>query len=409
MSNASSRHTEQIVKQPVDVVDLLATEPSVKPFQDRVEELCLSKGLELKIKKANSGFSGKSLYLTENNEKELATEVLLLRHKFTESVWRTARFNQAALTIIQNIYLFRLRKIFFDPSGPLYEQERVEALYLFSSYNKEKSLPLRKTFQHLILARVWNRIVSQSSREELNTPEFIELQQIVEKLNTVRNIYMLLTTGLVKKIVGQLGKGYDDTLASEDAWQIGSIGVARAAYRYHHSCGIRFSTYAANWIRKEVQRQALESRLIKISAHTVEQYSLAKNNNDPDNLKKYLTIIEKSTCISENTIVNADRNTCAFAEWGSNQEEGVEVRELQENLLQIIDNNLTEKEAEIIKRKFGLASFTGSPQSVISISTTYGVTRSSIYQIENKALTKLRRALRALQVSKEDYLTSTVG
>ncbi|TKB05985.1 sigma-70 family RNA polymerase sigma factor [Desulforhopalus sp. IMCC35007] len=409
MYNASSIQAEQIIKQPVDVVDLLATEPSVKPFQDRVGELCLSGNLELKIKKANSGFIGKSLYLTENDEKELATEVLLLRHKFTESVWRTAKFNQAAITIIQNIYLFRLRKIFFDPTGPLYEQERVEALYLFSSYDKEKSLPLNKTFQHLILARVWNRIVSQSSREELHTPEFIELQQIVEKLNTVRNIYMLLTTGLVKKIVGQLGKRYDDTLASEDAWQIGSIGVARAAYRYHHSCGIRFSTYAANWIQKEVQRQALQCRLIRISAHTVEQYSLAKNNNDPDNLKKYLAIIEKSTCISENVNFNASKSTCSFSQCESSQEEGVEVRELQDILVQIINSALTEKEAEIIKRKFGLAAFAGSPQSVISISTTYGVTRSSIYQIENKALTKLRRALVALKISKEDYCTSTVG
>ena len=409
MYNASSNQAEQIIKQPVDVVDLLATDPSTKPFQDRVEELNLSGNLELKIKKANSGFIGKSLYLTENDEKELATEILLLRHKFTESVWRTAKFNQAAITIIQNIYLFRLRKIFFDPSGPLYEHERVEALYLFSSYNKEKSLPLSKTFQHLILARVWNRIVCQSSREELHTPEFIELQQIVEKLNTVRNIYMLLTTGLVKKIVGQFGKGYHDTLTSEDAWQIGSIGVARAAYRYHHSCGIRFSTYAANWIRKEVQRQALECRLIKISAHTVEQYSLAKNNNDPDNLKKYLAIIEKSTCISENAILNAGRDTCSFSQCGSNQEEEVEVRQLQDTLLQIIDNTLTVKEAEIIKRKFGLAPFTGSPQSVISISTIYGVTRSNIYQIENKALAKLRRALLAVEISKEDYCTSTVG
>jgi DNA-directed RNA polymerase sigma subunit (sigma70/sigma32) len=69
----------------------------------------------------------------------------------------------------------------------------------------------------------------------------------------------------------------------------------------------------------------------------------------------------------------------------------------------MIDAHLTEKEAEIIKRKFGLHPFTGSSQSVISISETYGVTRSSIYQIENKALMKLRRALKA---SNQDCLTS---
>ena len=79
-----------------------------------------------------------------------------------------------------------------------------------------------------------------------------------------------MTTGLVKKIISQLGDIYREGISNEDAYQIGSFGVAPAAYRYHHSCGVCVSTYAANWIRKEVQRQSLHGQLIKIFTNTIE-------------------------------------------------------------------------------------------------------------------------------------------
>ena len=71
-------------------------------------------------------------YLTEADEKELATEMLLARHKFTTLVFENRTFRQAAITVIQNIYLFRRRKIFFGTFDTPAEQERQEALLLFS-------------------------------------------------------------------------------------------------------------------------------------------------------------------------------------------------------------------------------------------------------------------------------------
>lgn len=105
----------------------------------------------------------------------------------------------------------------------------------------------------------------QSHNNLLQTHSFADLTNVVEKLNTLRNIYMLLTTNLVKKLTFRINKLYSNSIATEDACQIGSFGVARAAYRYHPSVGVRFSTYASHWIKKEIQRQALEGRLIRIS------------------------------------------------------------------------------------------------------------------------------------------------
>jgi len=377
----------------VEVIDLLVTQPSKHSFDERVQGLHLSVDLEKKVHKVCESLSDKCFNnhrLSTSEEEELATEVLLLRHKFTELVWQTKRFNQAALTIIQNIYLFRNRKIFFDPSGPLYERERHEALLLFSSHKERQSLPLSNTFQHLIIARVWNRIASQSSQEDYNSIELNELQLVVERLNTIRNIYVMLTTGLVKKIVSQLGDIYREGISNEDAYQIGSFGVARAAYRYHHSCGVRFSTYAANWIRKEVQRQSLHGRLIRISTNTIEQFSLAQKNNDTENVEQYSQIIKQCSCIQDVTSA-LDDHTPYSHYIASEQEAFIEEKELKRNVEKTIKAKLSGKECDVIKRRFGLPPYTNTPQSIVEISKVYGVTRSSIYQLESKALKTLKK------------------
>ena len=396
MSRSALLSVPTIDVKSVEVIDLLVTQPPEHSFEDRVRGLHLSVDLENKVHNVCASLSGKHYKnnrLTVSEEKELATEVLLLRHKFTEQVWQTKRFNQAALTIIQNIYLFRNRKIFFDPSGPLYEQERHAALLLFTSHTTRQSLPLSNTFQHLIISRVWNRIVSQSSREDNNSVEFNELQLIVEQLNTIRNIYVLLTTGLVKKIVSQLGDIYREGISNEDACQIGSFGVARAAYRYHHSCGVRFSTYAANWIKKEVQRQSLHGRLIKLSTNTIEQFSLAQKNNDTKSVEQFSQIIKKCTCIQDVTS-DLDARPLHSHRIASEQEVFIEAKELKQNVEQAVNDSLSQKESDIIKRRFGFPPYTNTPQSIVEISKVYGVTRSSIYQLESKVLKTLKKVLK---------------
>ena len=381
-------------KESVDIVDLLVCQPSKYSFLERVENLCLSRDLEEKVHKASSYVKSEApLQLLVEDEKELATEVLLLRHKFTELVWKTARFNQAALTILQNIYLFQNRKIFFDPCGPLYEQERKEALHLFSSHKEQQSLPLSKTFQHLIIARVWSRIRIKSQQQDYQTPAMKQLVKIIESLNTVRNIYVLLTTGLVKKITSQMGDLYKEGISQEDANQIGSFGISRAAYRYHHSSGVRFSTYASNWIKKEIQRQTLEGRLIKISANTIEQYSLAQKSNNTSNLDHYSTILTNSSCKHDDHLITEARQSLSQQDEISDQELLFESSENKTNIHHLIETHLSEREADVIKRRFGVAQYLHKPQSVIAIAKTYAVTRSSIYQLESKALEILRKAL----------------
>ena len=386
------------------VIDLLATTPSQVPFTVRVQELLLSPNLEQKVLQQEGRLPDNchsmpvgSTHLTMDDEKELATEMLLLRHRFTELVFKSRNFRQATLTIVQNIYLFRNRKIFFGTSSSASPAlERQEALHLFSSNPSRTSLPLAKTFQHLILARVWNRILSTSTEVDLQEEQFIELHAVVEKLNTIRNIYILLTTGLVKKLAARINNIYKESVTFEDAIQIGSFGIARAAYRYHQSSGVRFSTFAANWVFKEIQRQSLEGRLIRLSTNTVEQYSRAAKDQDTENICKFLSQIKNATTADEDILLKDSSTSFPTVNPAPCQlARDYETRELHATLLHAIDQLLSHKCGDILKRRFGFPPYQGKEQSTISISRVYGVTRGSIYQLEQAALKKLNRHLEA--------------
>ncbi len=373
-----------------NIVDMLVTRSPVCSFFEQVQALGLSADLEQKCLQADwvlhSGDLGcRALYLTRENEQELATEVLLKRHRFTCLVAENRFFRQAALTVIQNIYLCKERKIFFTAFAPSAEKERQAALHLFSQPTDKVSVPLEKTLQHLILARIWERVLYKADQKVLDSAAFRQLNDVVLCLNTLRNIYMLLTTRLVAKITAGIHATYRQSITREDAYQIGSFGVARAAYRYHPSFGVRFSTYASRWIFKEIQRQALDGRLIRVSATLIERIAKAKRENNRQKEEEAAAILTK-----------------AFVALGALEDSGksyapddpvrfLEQKEMAERVCAAVDAVLSAKSADIIKRRYGIGQYQGGAQSILAISEVYGVTRGSIYQREKKALHRLRQ------------------
>ena len=379
----------------LNIIDLLKTAPSKQSFSQRVQHLGLSSTLERKALVATDLSHNKNssirLHLSEHEEKELATEVLLLRHRFTELVFENREFRQAALTVIQNIYLFRQRKIFFGTGEGRGETERQKALLLFSRPPHKATITLAQTFQHLMVARAWNRIVSNATDELLRGRAFEKLHSVVEKLNTLRNIYMILSTGLVGKLTANISAIYRQSISSEDARQIGSFGIARAAYRYHPSCGMRFSTYASYWILREIQRQALEGRLIRISAHLVENFAREAKEAYPPELGKsgYKICQATAQLFPDQQGAGPDMQSSPSYD----PEECCEKQQLQKILLETITTELSPKCQDVLERRYGLGVYRGREHSVVEIARIYGVTRGSIYQLEASALQKLRKAM----------------
>jgi RNA polymerase primary sigma factor len=379
-----------------NIIDLLKTAPSKQSFSERLKQIGLSTTLEQKALLASELPENKTIdcrhRLHVDEEKELATEVLLLRHKFTQLVFENVAFRQAALTIIQNIYLFKQRKIFFGTSAQQSgETERQRALLIFSQSPQKISIPLADAFQHLMVARIWNRIISQASNDFLASTPFQQLHAVVEQLNTLRNVYMILSTGLVGKLTAKINAIYRESISWEDARQIGSFGIARAAYRYHPSNGMRFSTYASYWILREVQRQALEGRLIRISAHLVENYAREEKEIQADAQKKSAQQLRQATAQFSLDKQGGDLNLEPSPIDGP--EKNWERKELQNLLLKAITQQLSPKSQDILQRRYGIGIYEGREHSVVEIAEFYGVTRGSIYQLENAALQKLQKAL----------------
>jgi len=380
--------------------DLLPTDVSGVSFENRVKRLNLTVGLERKILGASNSnalcaTSAKRLthYLTADNEKELGSEALLLRHKFSTTLLEHPFFRQAALTVIQNIYLFKHRRIFFSHQHPATDYERQDALFLFSSPSSKNRLSLPHTLQHPIIAKIWQRILAKAPQSILKTDIFHDLLQIVEDLNTIRNCYVLLTRGLVYRLVRNINKIYKSSITFEDAVQIGSLGIARASYRYHQSCGVRFSTFSSRWVMKEIQRQALKGRLIKISAPAVERYSKKTSLQSENQLQTFDEISRKTTVFLDDE--NQSARCSAMENLAYDPLSTIENSEQREMIREAVDCALTPMDKDIIKRRFGLPPYAEGDQSVISIAKTYRVTRSSIYQREQKALAILRKHLKA--------------
>lgn len=373
-------------------IDLLLTSPSEHSFEERVKLLRLSSALEKKALLANrmtenSGFAMPRL--SEEDEKELSGEVLLQRHRFTELIFEDRTFRQAAISVVQNIYLFRDRRIFFSSGDVTGEAERQQALLLLTDFSYSAP-PLSKTFRHNIMARIWGRIVSCGDEALLNNDTFTQLQQIVTNLNTIRNIYMVLTTGLVSKLTSHVNRLYSQSVTIEDAHQIGAIGVARASYRYHYRTGRRFAAYASHWVKKEVQRQALDGRLIKISANLIEKISTAARSGDSDAEEKMNASLEQATSylLDHHAVAAISENT---SEEFGNPVDAVESENMHQLLEAAIEKVLSKKTGDVIRRRYGLSPYKGKEQSVIDIARTYGVSRGSIYQLETSGLKKLSR------------------
>ena len=92
---------------------------------------------------------------------------------------------------------------------------------------------------------------------------------LLREYTTARDLLMLHNLRLVYSIAGRYrGKG----LAFLDLVQEGMLGLMRAAEKFQHQRGYRFSTYCFNWISQAIRRAVSEnSGIIRYPAHVNEQ------------------------------------------------------------------------------------------------------------------------------------------
>src|SRR6187549_2836870 len=195
----------------------------------------------------------------------------------------------------------------------------------------------------------------------------------------------------------------------------GNLGLIKAVERFDPAKGGKLSTYAAWWIKQSMKRAlANQSKTIRLPVHLVDKISrmrrvslqmseeLGREPTD-DELGEEIGIASGKVSQLKTVSIRpasldapiSDDDSTEFGEIVGDEEAQTPFELLRDKnlrnevggLLDVLDD----REKKIIFQRFGLDG--GKPKTLEEVGKKFGVTRERIRQLQNIALSKLRRAL----------------
>jgi RNA polymerase primary sigma factor len=164
----------------------------------------------------------------------------------------------------------------------------------------------------------------------------------------------------------------------------GNIGLMKAVERFDPEKGGKLSTYAAWWIKQSIKRAlANQSKTIRLPVHMVDKIAkmrriaamlteaLGREPTDEE-LADEIGVPRRKLAMLRPLDMLSDKNLHGELD----------------GLLSVLD----ERERRIIDERFGLNG--RKALTLEEVGREFGVTRERIRQLQNSALTKMRRALR---------------
>ena len=197
----------------------------------------------------------------------------------------------------------------------------------------------------------------------------------------------------------------------------GNIGLVKAVERFDPSKGGKLSTYAAWWIKQSIKRAlANQSKTIRLPVHLVDK--IARMRRVSMELEELLgraptdEEIAHEMEMSVNKVAHLKSVSVRPASLDApvGDDDGTEFGDLigDENSINPFDNlqnktvvsdlnnlidELDPREAEIIRLRFGLGG--EKPLTLEEVGEKFGITRERVRQLQNMALTRMRKALLA--------------